>query len=173
MLADANLKIHPDKSVFGTNIIEYLGHNVVGQHGIAMNEAKVEAIKALPIPKCIADLRSILGFLSYYRHFIPGFSTLTAPLTALIKKGQAWLWGVQQNAAYVELRRLMTEPGRVLKPIDPKRELVVHTDWSTYGIGAVLDRSMTTAMNTFVRARHARSASMSGIILPTRGSCWH
>ena len=46
----------PNKSVFGTNIIEYLGHNVVGQHGIAMNEAKVEAIKALPIPKCIADL---------------------------------------------------------------------------------------------------------------------
>ena len=138
MLADANLKIHPDKSVFGTNIVEYLGHDVVGQHGIAMNEAKVEAIKALPIPKCIADLRSILGFLSYYRHFIPGFSTLTAPLTALIKKGQSWLWGITQNAAYVELRRLMTEPGRVLKPIDPKRELIVHTDWSTYGIGSVL-----------------------------------
>ena len=138
MLADCNLKIHPDKSVFGTNIIEYLGHNVVGQHGIAMNEAKVEAIKALPIPKCVADLRSILGFLSYYRHFIPGFSTLTAPLTALIKKGQAWLWGPQQDSAYTQLRRLMTEPGRVLKPIDPKRELIVHTDWSTYGIGAVL-----------------------------------
>ena len=137
-LSGVNLRIHPDKSVFGTNIIEYLGHNVVGQHGIAMNEAKIEAIQALPVPKCVADLRSILGFLAYYRHFIPGFSTLSAPLTDLLKKGQAWDWGVKQDGAYAELRRLMTEPGRVLKPVDPNRELILHTDWSTYGIGAVL-----------------------------------
>ncbi len=36
MLVDCNLRIHPDKSVFGTNIVEYLGHNVVGEHGITM-----------------------------------------------------------------------------------------------------------------------------------------
>jgi len=36
MLADCNLKIHPEKSLFATDIVEYLGHNVVGQHGIAM-----------------------------------------------------------------------------------------------------------------------------------------
>ena len=103
-----------------------------------MNEAKIEAIKALPVPKCVADLRSILGFLAYYRHFIPGFSTLSAPLTKLLQKGQSWNWGAQQSSAYEELRRLMTEPGRALKPVDPNRELILHTDWSTYGIGAVL-----------------------------------
>jgi hypothetical protein len=39
MLRGCNLMIHLDKSVFGTNIVEYLGHNVDGSHGITMNEA--------------------------------------------------------------------------------------------------------------------------------------
>jgi hypothetical protein len=71
MLTDCNLRIHPDKSVFGTNIVEYLGHNVIGEHGITMNEAKVEAIKVLPNPTTFGaevDPR----FLSYYRHFHSG-----------------------------------------------------------------------------------------------------
>jgi hypothetical protein len=73
-LTNCNLKIHPQKSIFATNVVEYLGHNVVGQHGITMNQAKVQAIKALPNPTNVSELRSILGFLSgYYRHFIPGY----------------------------------------------------------------------------------------------------
>ena len=64
MLKQCNLKIHPNKSAFATNIIEYLGHNVVGEHGITMNEAKVEAIKRLPTPTNVPELRSILGFLA-------------------------------------------------------------------------------------------------------------
>jgi hypothetical protein len=138
MLKACNLKIHPDKSVFGTNVIEYLGHNVVGQHGITMNDAKVQAIKALPTPKNVPELRSILGFLAYYRHFIPGFSSLTAPMNDLLKKDVPWSWGHAQAEAYKELKNLMTEPNRVLRSVDANRPLVLHTDWSTYGIGAVL-----------------------------------
>ena len=137
-LKEANLMIHPDKSVFGTNIIEYLGHNVVGTHGITMNEAKVAAIKTLPAPTNLGELRSILGFLAYYRHFIPGFSSIVAPMNNLLKKGVPWNWGEAQQAAYTNLKQLMTEPGKVLRPIDPNRQLILHTDWSVHGIGAVL-----------------------------------
>ena len=137
-LKQCNLKIHPGKSVFGTNIVEYLGHNVVGEHGITMNEAKVASIKALPTPTNVGDLRSIMGFLAYYRHFIPGFSSLAAPLNELLKKDVKWDWGPRQAAAYATLKKLMTEPGRVLRPIDPGKPLVLHTDWSVHGIGAVL-----------------------------------
>jgi site-specific DNA-cytosine methylase len=138
MLTDCNLRIHPDKSVFGTNIVEYLGHNVIGEYGITMNDAKVEAIKVLPDPTNVSELRSILGFLSYYRHFIPGFSSLAAPMTKLLHKDQPWDWGSEQQAAYRHLKQLMTQPGRVLRPIDKNRPLILHTDWSNHGIGAVL-----------------------------------
>jgi transposase InsO family protein len=137
-LASCNLKIHPDKSVFGTNIVEYLGHNVVGTQGITMNEAKVEAIRTLPEPTNVPELRSILGFLTYYRHFIPGYAALSAPLTDLLRKDRPWEWGERQRAAYATLKREMTQKGLVLRPIDPNRPLIVHTDWSVHGIGVVL-----------------------------------
>jgi site-specific DNA-cytosine methylase len=138
MLTDCNLRIHPDKSVFGTNIVEYLGHNVIGEHGITMNDAKVEAIKVLPDPTNVSELRSILGFLSYYRHFIPGFSSLAAPMTKLLHKDQPWNWDSDAQAAYRHLKKLMTQPGKVLRPVDKTRPLILHTDWSNHGIGAVL-----------------------------------
>jgi hypothetical protein len=93
MLEGCNLMIHPDKYVSGTNIVEYIGHNAVGSHGITMNEAKVEAIKALPVPTNVSELRSILGFLLYYPHFIPGFSSLAAPMAQLLQLGQQFEWG--------------------------------------------------------------------------------
>jgi hypothetical protein len=64
-----NRKIHPRKSLFATGVVEYLGHNVDGRHGIIMNDAKVQAIKALPVPINVPELRHILGFMAYYRHY--------------------------------------------------------------------------------------------------------
>jgi hypothetical protein len=137
-LSECHLKIHPQKSIFATNVVEYLGHNVVGQHGLTMNQAKIEAIKALPTPNNVPELRSILGFMTYYRHFIPGYSSLTAPLNKLLQKGVVYEWGPEQRAAYATLKDLMTQEGRVLRPINYDKELILHTDWSLYGIGAVL-----------------------------------
>ena len=138
MLKACNLKIHPAKSIFGSNVLEYLGHNVVGRHGITMNEAKVAAISALPVPTNLLELRSIVGFMSYYRHFIPGFSSIVEPMVRLMRKDVPYVWGAEQKASYATLRGLMTRPGILLRPIDPKRELILHTDWSVHGIGAVL-----------------------------------
>ncbi len=103
-----------------------------------MNEAKIQAIKVLPSPSNVPELCSILGFLSYYRHFIPGFSTLVAPMTKLLHNNQPWEWGDEQRETYDHLKQLMSQPGRVLRPIHPDRELILHTDWSNHGIGAVL-----------------------------------
>lgn len=138
MLKSCGLKIHPSKSIFGSNVLEYLGHNVIGKQGIAMNEAKVAALKALPTPTNLLELRSVLGFMSYYRHFIPGFSSLCEPMVQLLRKNAPFNWGPDQQAAYQSLKNLMSKPGLVLRPVDPEKQLMLHTDWSTRGIGAVL-----------------------------------
>jgi hypothetical protein len=59
-------------------------------------------------------------------------------MTKLLHKDQPWDWGSEQQHAYRHLKRKMTEPGLVLRPIHPDRELILHTDWSNLGIGAVL-----------------------------------
>ena len=138
MLQSCGLKIHPSKSIFGSDVLEYLGHNVVGKHGITMNEAKVASLKALPTPSNLTELRSVLGFMSYYRHFIPGFSSIAEPLIQLMRKNVPFVWGPEQVQAFDVLRKVMSQPGLVLRPVDPNKELILHTDWSVRGIGAVL-----------------------------------
>jgi hypothetical protein len=54
-----------------------------------------------------------------------------------MQNNQPFTWGPEQRAAYQTLRDAMTEEGRVLRPIDRTRKLIMHTDWSVHGIGAV------------------------------------
>lgn len=49
--------------------------------------AKIEAIRSIPLPKSVRKIRSFLGTAGWYRRFIRNFSTLTSPLTDLIRKG--------------------------------------------------------------------------------------
>jgi hypothetical protein len=58
MLEACNLKAHPDKTVIGAATVEFLGHNV-SQHGLLPNEAKVLAIRTLPAPTCVSELRVV------------------------------------------------------------------------------------------------------------------
>lgn len=126
MLHACNMKIHPSKSVFGSDVLEYLGHNVVGRQGVTMNHAKVAAIAALPTPTNLLELCSILGFIAYYRHFIPGFSSIVEPMVQLLRKNVPYMWGPEQQLSYATIRELMCRPGLVLRPVDPDRPLILH-----------------------------------------------
>ena len=66
-LKDSNLLAHPEKSIFGTDQVEYLGHNVSYASGLTPHAARVAAIQALPNPANVSELRHVLGFISYYR----------------------------------------------------------------------------------------------------------
>lgn len=52
-----------------------------------MQEDKVKAIKTWPSPRNLTELRAFMGTCGYYRRFVKDFSTIAAPLFALIKKG--------------------------------------------------------------------------------------
>jgi hypothetical protein len=79
-----NLRAHPDKSIFMAPVMDFLGLNVNGI-GITPMKAKVAAIKSLKSPTYVSHLRSLLGFLIYYRQFVENFSKRAAPLTQLLR----------------------------------------------------------------------------------------
>jgi len=137
MLEKCNLKAHPDKIVLAAATVEFLGHNV-SAHGLLPNEAKILAIKALPEPTCVSELRSVLGLLNYYRCYVPNFSTIAHPLNNLLKDATPWEWGTAQQNAFDKLKDEICTEGKALKHFDPKRPTILHTDWSKLGIGAVL-----------------------------------
>jgi hypothetical protein len=131
------LRAHPEKSIFGASQVEYLGH-MVSADGISPTKAKVAAILALPSPKNLSELRCIMGILNYYRLYIPGFSETAAPIYELLKANATWEWNTERDAAYQKLKHALADPKLVLRPADPNKQFVLHTDWSINGIGAVL-----------------------------------
>ncbi len=86
----------------------------------------------------MSELRTQLGFINYYRCYIPGMSQMVVDLTKLLKKDEPWVWGPAQQAAFESVKAVFTKEGVVLRPIDYSRPLILHTDFSNKGIGAVL-----------------------------------
>ena len=56
-----------------------LGH-LLSSKGFEVDKAKVEGIEDLAHPKSIRELRSFLGHVGFYRHFIQDFSKVSKPM---------------------------------------------------------------------------------------------
>ena len=85
-IRQAGLKLKPQKCNFVQEQVLCLGH-VVSRRGIAPDPSKVEAVKRWPRPRDVPGVRAFLGFASYYRKFVPGFSKIAGPLHALTRQG--------------------------------------------------------------------------------------
>ena len=77
-----NLKLKLKKFSFLKLETNYLGF-VISEEGIKPDEKKIEAIKSLPVPTCVREIRSFIGMCSYYRRFIPNFSQIAEPIIPL------------------------------------------------------------------------------------------
>ena len=144
-LKAAGLKLKPSKCDFFKKEIKYLGH-VVSEQGVSTDPDKIKAVTEWPQPTTVTEVRSFLGFVSYYRRFIPNFSKVAKPLNKLLqnlegtpsqKKKFKVHWGPEQQEAFETLQGLCTE-SPVLAYADFKAPFILHTDASGEGLGAVL-----------------------------------
>jgi hypothetical protein len=65
----AGLKLKASKCCLLQRKVSFLGH-VVSADGLEVQEEKVTAVKSWPIPTNLHEVRSFVGFCSYYRRFI-------------------------------------------------------------------------------------------------------
>lgn len=97
-LEDSGLTINIAKSIFGVRQIEFLGHTI-SKNVVRPNNANIEAVKNFSEPQSKKDLQSFLGLTNFVSRFIPHFSTITAPLRALLKKNAVFRWSSAQRTA--------------------------------------------------------------------------
>ena len=85
------------KRSFGTDHVVFLGF-VVGADGLRVDEDKIKAIQDWPSPTTAGEIRS------FYRRFVPDFSTIAAPQTEVIKKNVGFKWEQAQEEAFQMLK---------------------------------------------------------------------
>lgn len=120
--------------------VDYLGHRI-SDKGLQPTEDKVRAIKEVPCPTEVSQLRSFLGLINYYAKFLPNLVTTLAPLYQLLQKGKQWSWGEVQTRAFEEAKGQLTSQN-LLVHFDNTKELLLSCNASPYGIGAILSHRM-------------------------------
>ena len=131
-----DLKLKPSKCFFAKKSVSYLGHEVT-EEGLRPDPERTRTLREFPVPKTVTEVRSFLGFCSFYRRFIQNFSVLASPLNKLLKKTVAFEWTDSQQLAFETLKTKVLEPP-VLAHYDPNAVLLLRTDASRLGIAGHL-----------------------------------
>ena len=135
-LREAGLKLKAEKCKFGAGEVIYLGYQV-SREGLAPTQDKIRAVKEYPTPTDVKSLRSFLGLASYYRRFVPRFSSVASPLHALTRKDVCFEWSPACESAFRQLKEhLCSAP--VLAFPDFSHGFILETDTSGIGLGSVL-----------------------------------
>jgi hypothetical protein len=87
--------------------------------------------------KTITQVRSFLGLVGFYCHFVKDFSTIAAPLNALKKKVVPFSWGTTQENAFTMLKDKLTHAPLLQLP-DFNKTFELECDASGIGLGGVL-----------------------------------
>lgn len=136
LLQEHNIKLKLSKCHFARQEVDYLGY-VISSKGVQPSTQKVAAVTAFPPPTNLKEVRQFLGLANYYRRFISNFSTISKPLTTLLRKNQTFHWKDAQQQAFQNLKdKLTTQP--VLAIYDKDKPCTLYTDASKIGIGATL-----------------------------------
>ena len=134
---------------------------------------KIAAVRDIPSPTDLSSLRAALGLFSYYRKFVPHFSTITFPLNSLMKKDRHWVWGETQAAAINKLKEELCGTTVLQLPYHYK-PFILTTDWSQKGMGAILSQVGKDGVEHPIcyASRSCNPAEPSRIIRLLTGNVW-
>ena len=164
-LRSKGVKLRAEKCHFLKREVRYLGRLVSGD-GYRMDPADTEALeKFREAPKNVGELRSLLGFVGYYRCYVKDFARKVKPLYDLLKndksdgskKGvkeggklkdgkktaqkynprEGIRWNEELQGIVDELINYLKSSERISYP-DFEKPFFMTCDASNYGLGAVL-----------------------------------
>ena len=166
-LRKQGIKLNLKKCHFFKKEIRYLGR-LISEEGYRPDPEDVKALdKCKERPTNIGKLRSVLGFLGYYRTYIQNFSKKMKPIYDVLqhteddkpKSGKRQLDSKKKIAWTDDLQKIVEEVVEYLKSPnviaypDFSQPFIVHTDASQEGLGAALYQKQDNKMRIIIQER--------------------
>ena len=125
--------VRVEKCQFHRTSIKYLGF-IFDKTDRRLDPENISAIKNMTAPTDIKTLRSFLGLVSHNSSFLPELHPIRSPLN--LKKEITWNWSLECKAAFAKIKTSLSSD--LLTHFNPSLDIVVVSDASDYGVGAVL-----------------------------------
>ena len=147
-LRKKGIKLNPKKCCFFRKEVRYLGR-LISKDGYRPDPENSEALdECLKPPNTVGKLRSLLGFLGYYRNFVMDFSRKMKPVYDLLKVGEGSKdkkalsrktikWLPEHQKLVEEVVSYLKSPEVIAFP-DFNEPFFIHCDASNMGLGGVL-----------------------------------
>ena len=138
------LKLKLSKCEVFKSEINYLAHHV-SQKGVLPLKKNLESIAQCPPPDSYTKVKSFVGFVGHYRHFIEGVAKIAAPLYNLTsvdnkdKKSEHVDLSPEAREAFDCLEAACLQ-APILSFPDFNKPFLLETDASGRGLGAVLSQ---------------------------------
>ena len=143
-LREHGLKLKPSKCEVFKSEINYLAHHVSWK-GVFPSKKNLESIAQCPPPDTYTKVKSFVGLVGHYRHFIKGFAKIAAPLYDLTsgdnkdKKSEHVDLSPAAHEAFDHLKATYLQ-APILSFPDFTKPFLLETDASKRGLGAVLSQ---------------------------------
>ncbi len=115
------------------------GGYIVSENTVRASPEKVRAIRQFPQPLDRTGIKSFMGTIQFLGKFLPTLSRVMAPIRALNKQNVAFVWGHDQEFAFQEAKRLVSEE-LMNHHFNPDYETIVWCDSSRTGMACVLQQ---------------------------------
>ena len=119
--------------------------------GIWPDEGKLHALSKWPEPTNTTEVRSSVGFCSYYKRFVKDFTGIAKPLHEFSKKHQHFYWSENCQRSFEDLKNKLIGSSTLSHP-NYDHPLVLDTDDSNNSNANVLSNLGSNAQNALAFA---------------------
>ena len=169
-IREAGLKLTMHKCHFGATEIDFLGRTITPEGVKPQKESITNFLEKTKFPKSKKALQRYLGFLNYYRNYIPRLSEKLVPFFQLLKKDEKVLVTSELIEQFNEINRDLDRCSQLaLRQPLPNRQLVLMTDASFTAAGyAILTGDDPNQKFTSVKKSYAPIAYGSKTFIPSQ-----
>ena len=110
-----NIKLNPKKCTFGVPAGQLLGY-LISARGIEADPEKIQAILTMKRPTKLHEVQQLAGRVAALSRFISKLGEKALPFYKLMKKADKFEWTDEAEAAFLELKKMLTSPPILVAP---------------------------------------------------------